>query len=100
MKIDQKSIKKGIKNKMQVGMDFGWLLERFWGQVRGQVGAKLAPTSEKLELQDDVKKTSKKRSDKKWAREFGGRKFPGSGAPRKPLAKAKGSLWLKPKATT
>ena len=78
----------------------GPILERFWAQVGGQVGAKLAPKSEKLELQDDVKKTSKKRSDKKWAGEFGGRKFPGSGAPRKPLAKAKGSLWLKPKATT
>ena len=78
----------------------GPILERFWAQVGGQVGAKLAPKSEKLELQDDVKKTSKKRSYKKWARGFDSRKFPGSGAPRKPLAKAKGSLWLKPKATT
>ena len=78
----------------------GPILERFWAQVGGQVGAKLGVKSEKLELQDDVKNTSKKRSDEKWARGFGSRKFPGSEAPRKPLAKAKGSLWLKPKATT
>ena len=28
-KIDQKSIKKSIQNKMQLGMDFEWLLDRF-----------------------------------------------------------------------
>ena len=55
-KIGKKSIKKAIKNKMQVGIDFGWLLERFWAQVGGQNGAKLAPKSEKWRSQDDVTK--------------------------------------------
>ena len=70
----------------------GSILEQFWAQVGGQVGAKLAPKSEKLELQDDVKKTSKKRSDEKWAR---GLTVESSRGPGPPV-----SLWLKPKATT
>ena len=40
-KIDQKSIEKGIKNKMQVGMDFGWLLDRFLVDFGPKLGAKL-----------------------------------------------------------
>ena len=63
-KLDQKSIKKWIKNKMRFGIDFGWLLDRFligfWAQVGGQVGAKLAPKSEKWEPQDDVNKYTQK----------------------------------------
>ena len=52
--IDDKSIKnwpnKAIENKMQVGMDFGWILDRFlenfWPpQVGGSNWVKLAPTS-------------------------------------------------------
>ena len=42
--------------------------------------------------QDDVKKTSKKRSDEKWAIGFDGRQFPGSVARRKPLASMKFEL--------
>ena len=34
----------------------GWILGGFWLQVGGQVGAKLAPKSEKWGSQDDVKK--------------------------------------------
>ena len=44
-------------------MDFGWLLDRFvidFGpKLGGQVGAKLAPKSEEMGYQDDVKKSSK-----------------------------------------
>ena len=44
-KIDKKSIKKQIKNKMRFGIDFWWLLGGFWGGFGGQVGAKLGPKS-------------------------------------------------------
>ena len=43
-KIDQKSIKKGIKNKMQVGMDFGWLLDRSWSDFGPKLGGKMGPS--------------------------------------------------------
>ena len=44
-KINKKSIKKPIKVKMQVGMDFGWLLDRFWMDFGRALGAKLGPKS-------------------------------------------------------
>ena len=40
-KINKKSIKKPIKVKMQVGMDFGWLLDRFWMDFGRVLEAKL-----------------------------------------------------------
>ena len=40
-KIDQKSIQKSIENKMQVEMDFGWLLDRFLVDFEPKLGAKL-----------------------------------------------------------
>ena len=40
-------------------MALGWIFDGFWGQVGGQVGAKLAPKSEEMGYQDDVKKSSK-----------------------------------------
>ena len=43
-------------------MALGSILERFWAQVGGQNGAKLAPKSEKWGSQDDVKKSKAKRS--------------------------------------
>ncbi len=43
-KIDQKSIQKGIENKMQVEMDFGWLLGRFFVDFEPKLGAKLGPS--------------------------------------------------------
>ena len=43
-KIDQKSIQKGIENKMQVGMDFGWLLDRFLMDFEPKLGVKLGPS--------------------------------------------------------
>ena len=38
----------------------------FWGQVGGQVGAKLAPKSEEMGYQDDVNKSSKIWRRKGW----------------------------------
>ena len=50
---------------MQVGMDFGWLLDRFlvdFGLKLGvKLGAKLAPKSEKKRCQDDVNKNIRKK---------------------------------------
>ena len=40
-KIIKKSIKKVIDDKMDVGLDFGWLLDRFWEVFGGQVGTKI-----------------------------------------------------------
>ena len=55
-KVDQKTIKKYIKNQMRFGMDFGWLLERSWGDLGPKLGAKLGRKSAKWKFQDDVKK--------------------------------------------
>ena len=57
-KIDEKSIKKQIKNKMRFGIDFWRLLDGFWGGFGSQVGAKLAQKS----IQESIKKTCKKLS--------------------------------------
>ena len=43
-KINQKSIQKAIENKMQVGMDFGWLLDRFLMDFEPKLGVKLGPS--------------------------------------------------------
>ena len=73
----------------------GAILERFWAQVGGQVGAKLASKSAKMELQDDVKQKHQKKEAMKSGR--GGLKaesspkVPGVGGAPKPLAKAKGN---------
>ena len=40
-KINQKSIRKAIENKMEVGMDFGWLLDRFLMDFGPKLGVKL-----------------------------------------------------------
>ena len=40
-------------------MALGSIFDGFWAQVGGQVGAKLAPKSEEMGYQDDVKKSSK-----------------------------------------
>ena len=40
-------------------MALGAIFGGFWGQVGGQVAAKLAPKSEEVGYQDDVKKSSK-----------------------------------------
>ena len=59
-KIDQKSIKKSDQKSDAIldrfWMALGSIFDRFWAQVGGQVGAKLAPKSEKWGSQDDVKK--------------------------------------------
>ena len=45
-------------------MALGPILEPFWAQVRGQVGAKLAPKFKKMGYQIDVEKSSKNKSCK------------------------------------
>ena len=44
-KIDEKSIKKQIKNKMRFGIDFWQLLGGFWGGFGTKLGAKMGPKS-------------------------------------------------------
>ena len=62
-KIHQQSIKHGMEHRMRFWMGCGWLLgpifDGFWAQLGGQVGAKLAPKSEEMGYQGDVKKSSK-----------------------------------------
>ena len=55
-KIDQNSIPKGIKSKMQLSIDFWWLLDRFFLDFGGQVGTKLAPKSIKNRSNNQSKK--------------------------------------------
>ena len=43
-KIGTKSIQKGIENKMQVKIDFGWLLDRIMIDFGPKLGAKLGPS--------------------------------------------------------
>ena len=42
--IDDKSIQRATETKMQVGMDFGWLLDRFLVDLGAKLGAKLGPS--------------------------------------------------------
>ena len=42
--MDQKSIQKAIESKMQVGMDFGWLLDRFLVDLGPNLWVKLGPS--------------------------------------------------------
>ena len=59
-KIDQKSIEKGIKNKMQVGMDFGWLLDRFLIDFGPKLGVKLGSSWQQNRRKWGTKTMSKK----------------------------------------
>ena len=63
-KIDKKSIKKQIKNKMRFGIDFWWLLGGFWGGFGGQVGAKLGPSWGQVGIKIDKKRCQKKNEKK------------------------------------
>ena len=54
-------IQKAIENKMQVGMDFGWLLDRSLVDFEAKLGFKLAPKSEEMGYQDDVENHQKTR---------------------------------------
>ena len=57
-------------------MALGSVLYGFWALVGGQVGAKLAPKSEEMRYQDDVKKSLKIWS-RGWTRvDASGRKYP------------------------
>ena len=73
-------MKKVIDDKMDVGMGFGWLLDRFLvglgDQVGRQVRVKLAPKSYKMGYQDDVKKLIEQRGGRS-LRTHPGRLAPG-----------------------
>ena len=58
-KIDPKGDRKQDGSWDGFGMALGSIFGGFWAQVGGQVGAKLAPKSEEMGYQDDVKKSSK-----------------------------------------
>ena len=58
-KIDKKSIQKGFENKMQVKIDFGWLLDRFLVDFGTQVGGKLGPSWHQNLKKSDAKMISK-----------------------------------------
>ena len=52
-------------------MALGSIFGRFWAQVGGQVGAKLAPKFEKMGYQIDVEKSSKNKSHRELQLEMG-----------------------------
>ena len=58
-KIYKKSIQEGFENKMQVKIDFGWLLDRFLVDFGTQVGGKLGPSWHQNQKKSDVKMISK-----------------------------------------
>ena len=57
--IDQKSMQKAIENKMQVGMGFGWLLDRFLVDFGSKLGGKLGPSWHQYRRKLDTKTISK-----------------------------------------
>ena len=52
-------MKKVIDDKMDVGMDFGWLLDRFFIDFGTILGGKLAPSWHQNPKNDDAKTRSK-----------------------------------------
>ena len=58
-KIDEKTIQKAIENKMQVGMGFGWLLDRFLLDFGSKLGGKLGPSWHQNRRKWDTKTMSK-----------------------------------------
>ena len=64
LKIYENSIQKAIEYKIQVGMDFGWLLARFWDDFRAKLGSKLGLKLAWKGLKNDVTKWSKNESKK------------------------------------
>ena len=62
--MDEKCIKKQIKNKMRFGIDFWWLLGGFWGGFGGQVGAKLEPSWGQVGIKIGKKRCQKKNEKK------------------------------------
>ena len=79
--IRKRRAKEGLKGKERQKRD---LKEPTWGPRWGHVGWK-------IEEDRAQKRTMEKRSEKKRMVPVDPQKFPGSGARRKPLAKAKGS---------
>ena len=61
------------------------------GLIGANLGSKMGSCWAENRRRLEAKKSMEKRSEKKRVVHLGPRKFPGSGARRKPLAKAKGS---------
>ena len=61
------------------------------GLIGANLGSKMGSCWAENRRRLESKKNMEKRSEKKRVTDVGPRKFPGSGARRKPLAKAKGS---------
>ena len=66
---NQSKIDPKTDRKQDASWDGFWIavrstFDRFWAQLGGQIGAKLAPTSREMGYQDDVKKSSNKKSRK------------------------------------
>ena len=57
--INEKSMKKVIDDKMEVGMDFGRLLDRFLMGFGNMLGSKLAPCWHQNPKNEGTKTTSK-----------------------------------------
>ena len=66
-------------------MALGSIFGGFWAQVGGQVGLKLAPKSEKMGYQDDVKKSYKNWSHERTREDARVRGGPGVLAPKESL---------------
>ena len=49
---------------MRFGIDFGWLLDEFWGGFGGQVGTKLGPSWSKVGIKINKKRCQKKNEKK------------------------------------
>ena len=59
-KINNKSIPKAIENKMEVGIDFGWLLDGFLMDFGAKLGVKLGPSWHQNRRKWGTKTMSKK----------------------------------------
>ena len=66
VKINKKTIKKVIDDKMEVGMDVGRLLDRFWIDFGPILGGKLAPSWHQNQKNEGSKRTPKSMR-KTWA---------------------------------
>ena len=83
---------KSVQN--EVGNRVGTVIEKRGatdGLIGVKLGSKMGSCCVKNRKREGSKNNMGKRNEKKRVVPFDGRKFPGSGARRKPLAKAKGS---------
>ena len=59
-KICEKSVKKSIGNRTQIGMGLGWLSASILDDFGGKLGAKMGPKIAKMRFQSRSKKCTKK----------------------------------------